>query len=127
MHPIARACLIPILQCPAVMEAECARICNRVDRLGRLKLGVQAPSPEANEWAIGRFPKARPARTTAHSAGFVKAALLARTAITGIRVSDPPGAEAAAGAAVRRLAVVAAVGRVAAAVAVVAAGIARSE
>ena len=124
MRRTARVYRTPTQLRLTVMEAARARVCNRADRRDSRRFEVQAHSPEASEWAIGRFPKAHLAGTAAHSEEFVRATPRGRTATTDIRASDHPGAEEAHRADKQRRAGV--VGAVAA-VAVVVANIARSE
>ena len=74
------------------MEPACAKVCNRAELPDSRRFEAPTPSPEPNEWAIGRFPRARPAGTVALSAVCGMAQRRERTATMDIRASDPLGA-----------------------------------
>jgi hypothetical protein len=92
MPRIGRVCRIQILPWPTVIEATCARVCNRAHQANRRRFEAQAPNPEPREWATGRFPRAQPAKTVALSAAFGRAAPRGCRATMDIPVSGQPGA-----------------------------------
>ena len=94
MLRIARVCLIQTLPWPTGIEAPCAKIFNRADRAHKRRLAAPRRNPEPSEWAIGTFPRVRPAGTVALSAAFGRAARRGCRATMDIRASGPPGAEA---------------------------------
>ena len=92
MPRIARVCLIQTLPQPTVIEAACARICNRADQARKRRLAAPPPNPEPSEWAIGTLLRAHPAGTVALSAAFARVARRGCRATMGIRASGQPGA-----------------------------------
>jgi hypothetical protein len=91
MPRIGRVYLIQTPPRQSVMEAVCARTCNRADRPDNRSIEAPTRNPAATGWAIVRFPSTHPAGTVALLAAFGKAAPRGRRATMGIRASDPPG------------------------------------
>ena len=95
MPRIGRLYRIQTLPSPPVMEAACAKICNRAELADRRRFEAATPNREPSEWAIGRFPRTQPAGIVARSAAFGMAERRERKATGDIRASGPPGAAAA--------------------------------